>query len=166
MDLILKLISFIANFNAVEYFLVDRRNLVLYDIFSFYIGWEMIMYLGSIYDLKKSSKKKKYIAKEYPIYKRIFLIHWYENVYKKVDRFWFDLAYICFFVHLITFLIVTILPYLCKYYIDANLITAILYVVHVAYMLVILIVLILGSRFSPFGGVEFRDAKKYRRKNW
>ena len=171
MEIISKIVSFnlktfISDFEAWNYFFIERENLWLYLLFVDAVAFFIYIYLGTIYDIKKSSIQKKYIRKEYPIYKWIFLIHWYENIYKKVDRFWFDIAYRGFFIHWGLFGLVMGLAFFSKYFPFPDSVVAVCYVCHLAYMLIATVAHFLGTTYSSSGPWEFRDEKKYRKKNW
>ena len=164
-DFILKVFSFVTHFDGFE-FMYQNNAYAMYILF-FALSVSMIKdYLGSIYGIKKSEKKDKYIRKECNIFQRILLIHWYQNIYKKVDRFWFDIIYRCYLVNLALFVLVMLLCLLCHYFDFLNMIAGIFYVVHCVYMAAVGIVYFLGTKHSPSGGVEFRCAKKYRGKKW
>ena len=91
-DFILKVFSFVAHFDGFEF--MYQNNVYAMYILFFALSVSAIKgYLSFIYGIKKSEKKDKYIRKEYNIFQRILLIHWYQNIYKKVDRFWFDIIY-------------------------------------------------------------------------
>ena len=165
-DLVLKIITFLSNFDASVYFSQDRRLLQYFGI--------MILaclcardYMSSIYDLKKSDEKKKYIRKEYPIYQRIFLIHWYQNIYKKVDRFWFDVAFWGYLTHILLFIVVMVLTFLTRYVPSLHFVVGTIYGVHVVLIVVTILLDLLAFRvFSSNPGREYPDEKKYKKKNW
>ena len=161
----LKIASFVTHFTGFKF----MYQSCIYGIYTFCFllsGFMVMSYLGFIYGIKKSEKKDKYIRKEYNIFQRILLIHWYQNIYKKVDRFWFDIIYRCYLVNLALFVLVMLLCLLCHYFDFLNMIAGILYVVHCVYMAAVGIVYFLGTKHSPTGGVELRCAKKYSGKKW
>lgn len=165
-DLVLKLITFLTNFDAPVYFSQDRH---LLQYFGFMILACLCSrdYMSSIYDLKKSDEKKKYIRKEYPMYQRILLIHWYQNIYKKVDRFWFDVAFWGYLSHILLFLIVMALTLSARYAPLLHVVAGTIYGVHVVLIVVtILLDLLAFLVFSSNPGREYPDEKKYKKKNW
>lgn len=163
--LLLEIISFIVDFDAPEYF---SQNSCLTQYFGFMIVACLCSrsYMSAIYSVKKSDEKKKYIRKAYPIYQRIFLVHWYKNIYKKVDRFWFDIAYWGYLIHLLLFIVVMLLTFLSRYIPVCNFVTGIIYSLHIAFIVVTVVLDILAFKiFSSNPGKEYPDEKKYCKKN-
>ena len=137
-ELLSKLISFILNFDAWEY-LYENRKIIGHGIYvAFSIGF-ILTSLSFFYCIKKSEKKMKYIRKEYNIFQCILLIHWSQNLYKKVDRFWFDILHRCYLIHIFLFLIILILPFFCRYLPVLNPVTGAIYAFHVGYTAFVLI---------------------------
>ena len=164
-DFILKVFSFVAHFDGFEF--MYQNNVYAMYILFFALSVSAIKgYLSFIYGIKKSEKKDKYIRKEYNIFQRILLIHWYQNIYKKVDRFWFDIIYRCYLVNLALFVLVMLLCLLCHYFDFLNVIAGILAVFHFFFILVVLIAHLFGTKDSPRGGRIYRGSEKYQRKNW
>ena len=78
-SIFLKIASFVTHFDGFE-FMYQNNAYAMYILF-FVLSVSMIKdYLGAIYNIKKSQKKNKYIRKEYNIFQRILLIHWYQNI--------------------------------------------------------------------------------------
>ena len=164
-SIFLKIASFVTHFDGFEFMYQSG----IYGIYTFCFllsGFMVMSYLGFIYNIKKSQKKNKYIRKEYNIFQRILLIHWYQNIYKKVDRFWFDIIYRCYLASLALFVLVMLLCLLCHYFDFLNMIAGILAVFHFFFILVDLIAHLFGTKDSPRGGRMYRGAEKYQRKNW
>ncbi len=157
--------GFIADFDGWNYFYIER-NILEYITFSLLAFFCMFLYLGSVYVTKKSKKKLKYISQSYTIFQKILLIHYSQNLYKKIDRFWFDIVHKFYLLHLILFGLVLLLTILCHYFPAINLYTAIVFLIHCMLMALIIIAYFLGTKTSPTGGVRFRYPKKYDRKNW
>ena len=165
-DLVLKLITFLTNFDAPVYF-SQNRHLLQYFGFMILACLCARDYMSSIYDIKKSDEKKKYIRREYPMYQRIFLVHWYKNIYEKVDRFWFDVAYWGYLSHLLLFVVVIFLTFLSGFISGCNFLTGIIYSTHIVFIVVSVVLDILAFKiFSSNPGKEYPDEKKYRKKNW
>lgn len=161
--LINKLIGFILEFDAWNY-LYANRMILAYLIFFAFTVFYIDSYLSSIFYIKKSKKKVKYIKKDYNFLQRIFLVHYHKNVYEKVDRFWFDIAYRLYLVNLILFMFIIGLSLISYFFTILNTIVGGLYVIHHIFMILIVIGFFIGTKHSPMGGVEFRDAKRYRSK--
>ena len=164
-SILFEIASFVSHFDGFE-FMYQSGMYVVHIFCVCFSSFLITLYLGFIYGIKKSEKKDKYIRKEYNIFQRILLIHWYQNIYKKVDRFWFDIIYRYYLVNLALFVLVMLLCLLCHYFDFLNMIAGILYVVHCVYMAAVGIVYFLGTKHSPTGGVELRCAKKYSGKKW
>ena len=160
-----RIIFFVQSFDA-WYFFYSTRSILFYLFGVFFCTYTIMDYLGSIFALKKSDKKIKYIRKEYNIFQRILLQHWYQNIYKKVDRFWFNLIYKWYLLHLALFLSVIVFSLLSHYWKVCNTVDGILFVVHCVFMCITIIIHFLNTKISPNGGRELRCMKKYQRKNW
>ena len=91
-ELFLKVASFVNSFDAWQFLYVKKMILVYLMAFGI-SGFWFVDYLGFIFYLKKSKKRLKYIRQDYNFFQKLLLIHWYQNVYEKVDRFWFEIVY-------------------------------------------------------------------------
>ena len=165
-ELFLKVASFVNSFDAWQFLYVEKMILV-YLMALGISGFGIVDYLGFIFYLKKSKKRLKYIREEYNFFQKLLLIHWYQNVYEKVDRFWFEIVYRCYLIHLFLFVSILILSVLSHYIPSLNYATGIVFVVHCGYMAVVcFIYFFIATKYNPAGGVMLRCAEKYQGKKW
>lgn len=157
---------YVIEFNAYN-FMIGEKMLVVFVIINAFGLSSIISYLGYIYSIKKSYKATKIIAKKYKIWQRIWLVHYNENVYRKVDKSAFNFIYHVYHVHLIT-VIVTVFALLFSIKFNFfNEITCILFYLSMLLAMIENAVYIFATRTSPLGGAEFRSEAKYRgKKNW
>ncbi|MBQ1251706.1 MAG: hypothetical protein IIY02_02195, partial [Firmicutes bacterium] len=91
----------------------------------------------------------------------------YQNIYKKVDRFWFDVAFWGYLIHILFFIVVMVLTFLARYVSSLHMIAGTIYSVHVVLIAVTILLDLLAFRvFSSNPGREYPDEKKYKKKNW
>lgn len=164
--LLLKLFNFITEFDAYGYFFQTRYVLLSYFVFLIFACDCARDYMFAIFSIKKSDDKIKYIRKEYPFYQRFFLIHMYKNVYKKVDRFWFDVAYRSYLAHMLLFVVVILLSVFSRFFSAWNPVVGVLFVIHIVFIVVSIVTERLGILISSYPGIEYHDEDKYRKKNW
>lgn len=149
-SIFLKIASFVTHFTGFEFMYQSG----IYGIYTFCFllsGFMVMSYLGFIYGIKKSEKKDKYIRKEYNIFQRVLLWHWYQNIYKKVDRFWFNLIYRWYLLHLALFLSVIVFSLLSRYWKVCNTIDGILFVVHCVFICITIITHFLNTKIQMVG---------------
>ncbi len=158
--------EYILNFNAWYILFTERLGLVYLILFIMSV-WGMEDYLGTLYSVKKSEKAMKIIAKQYNIIQRFLLIHYYQNVYKKVDRLYFNFVYKAYIFNLCLFFICVLSVMLSLRFAVFNQISCIILIFHAVIMLLSIIIDFFATRCSPLGGREYRVEAKYRgKKNW
>lgn len=165
-EVILKIALFVDSFDAWQFLYVEKKILVYLMAFGI-SDFCIVGYLGYIFSVKKSKKKLRYIRENYNFLQKLLLIHWYQNVYEKVDRFWFEIVYRCYLIHLFLFASTLILSVLSHYTTTLNYIIGIVFVVHFGYMVVaFLIYSFIATKHSPTGGIMWRCSEKYQGKKW
>lgn len=160
------ILDWMLNFNAFSSLFLEKK-VIAFIIFNCLSISCIVDYLGTIFEIKKSYKATKIIAKKYKVWQRIWLIHYYENVYRKVDRLYFNFVYHFYHVYLIVMLLVIVCAFVSIVVPIFNQITFALICVNVILWFLTVIVYFLATKGSPLGGVEFRSEAKYRgKKNW
>ena len=165
-EVILKIALFVDSFDAWQFLYVKKKILVYLMAFGI-SDFCIVGYLGYIFSVKKSKKKLRYIRQNYNFLQKLLLIHWYQNVYEKVDRFWFEIVYRGYLIHLSLFASTLILSVLSHYIQTLNFAAGIVFVVHCGYMAAVcFIYFFIATKYNPAGGIMLRCAEKYQGKKW